>query len=88
MKTVSIPDALYVQLTEMATESGMSVDQLLADLITDAVDGPEDNYDHLFTPEVMQELDRIDAGAKTYSLEEVDEHMAEVRKEWQAKNLS
>jgi len=47
-----------------------------------------DNYDHLFTPEVIAELDAISAevkaGGKTYTSEEVSEHFADKHRKWVA----
>ena len=47
-----------------------------------------DNFDHLFTPEVIADLRTISAevkaGGKTYSMEEVDEHFVQKRKAWLA----
>jgi hypothetical protein len=51
-----------------------------------------DNYDHLFTPEVIAELDSISAeikaGGKTYSMEEVREHFVQKRQAWLANHSS
>jgi hypothetical protein len=45
-----------------------------------------ENFDHLFTPERIAHLDRIcaeiDAGGKMYSIEEVEEHLNTIRREW------
>ncbi len=48
----------------------------------------EDNFDHRFTPELLAHFDQISAdmrAGKKVSDEEVDKHLADVRKEWLAK---
>jgi hypothetical protein len=47
---------------------------------------PNDNFDHLFTPEVIAELDKISkaikAGEKTYTIKELNSHLKRRRREW------
>lgn len=51
-----------------------------------------DNYDHLFTPEVVADLRSIaaemESGGRVYSGEEIDEHFAQRRLEWLANHPS
>jgi len=48
--------------------------------------GEQENFDHLFTPEVIADLDKISdtikAGGKTYTMDEVDQHLEQKRQEW------
>jgi hypothetical protein len=45
-----------------------------------------EQFDHIFTPEVIARLDRISAeikaGGRTYTMDEVREHFEKKRKEW------
>ncbi len=50
------------------------------------IEDEADNFDHLFTPEVVAQLDKIyadiRAGGKKYSTDEVREHFENKRKAW------
>jgi len=91
MYQVRLNDKLYKEAERRAREAGFgSVDEFVADrLESDFSDGQE-NFDHLFTPEVIAHLDKISqkikAGGKTYTMEEVDEHFEKKRQEWLRKH--
>jgi len=86
---VSIPDSLYTQAQKAAVSSGFdNMDAYVLDLIShDVKAGRQENYDHIFTPEVLVELDAAAAEAKngmTYSRQQVDSYLAERKSEWLA----
>jgi hypothetical protein len=87
MHQIQLDDHLFQEAQRRATAAGFAtVDAYVADVLSHDPGEPTDNFDHLFTPEVLAELDHIsgeiDAGGKTYSLEEVREHFEKKRTEW------
>lgn len=80
---LQLTEQVYRQANQRAVEAGFSgLDEYLADAVSELVahvsgDDPE-LINRLFTPEVISDLDRIrtafQAGGKTYSSEEVDQH--------------
>lgn len=92
MQAVSIPDQLFAQAQHEAAANGVTVSAYVASLISQAVQSDPDNFDHFFTPSVIAELDEIvaeiDAGGKTYSSAEVDDHFIQKRNAWLANHPS
>jgi hypothetical protein len=89
MHKVHLEDQLYQQAQRRAAEAGFStVDEYVADVITHDLELIIETQDHLFTPEVINELDRISeavkAGGKTFSPEEVREHFRKRSESWRA----
>jgi hypothetical protein len=87
MHQVRLNDKLYKEAQRRAREAGFdSVDEFVADRLENDFSEEQENFDHLFTPEVIADLDkiseRIKAGGKTYTMEEVDEHFEKKRQEW------
>ena len=92
MQQVQIPDRVYNQVQQRAIAAGFkSVDDYVADVLLHDADAP-DNFDHLFTPALITELDRISseiaAGAKTYTLDELDAFLNETRESWRANHAA
>ncbi len=87
MRKVQISDQLFRIAQRRAEEAGFAtVEEYIADVVTqDAADDGE-NFDHLFTPELVAELDRISmaarAGEKTYSPAEIREHFRKKSEQW------
>jgi hypothetical protein len=87
MHQVHLADQLYQEAQRRATEAGFTtVDEYVADVIAQDLELCTENYDHVFTPEVIRELDRVSAaakaGGKTYSPEEVKEHFRKRSEAW------
>ena len=84
--TIEVSEETYVRLSATAAEAGLSgVEGYLASLIEHEVP----NYDHLFTPERMQEIERAslqvrEGRVSTY--EEVEKRHMSQRQEWIEKN--
>jgi hypothetical protein len=79
MHHVQLSEQLYRLARQRASEAGFqSVDDYVAEIVESEVSAATANLDHFFTPEILAELDQIhaavQAGAKTYTAEEVDEH--------------
>jgi hypothetical protein len=86
---VKLADELYQQAQRRASEAGYaSVDEYIAGVLTHELSdepGDDENLDHLFTPEFLAHLDTISAemhAGKSVSMEEIDQHLADVRKAW------
>jgi predicted lipid-binding transport protein (Tim44 family) len=91
MPQIQLDEATFNAVQRRASDAGYSsVDEYVADVLSEATEDETPNLDHLFTPELVAELDRInaeiDAGGKTYSSEEVDEHLARTRERWIQEN--
>jgi len=91
--TITIPDDAYAAANNRAQQEGFdSTEVFLSNLLISSIAPESDNYDHLFTPEVIADLDGISAtikaGGKTYSMEEVREHFSRKRTEWLASHPS
>ena len=87
MHQVNIADELYKDAQRRAIEAGFTtVDEYVADVISHDLELITENADHVFTPEVIRELDRVSAaakaGGKTYSAEEVKEHFRKRSEAW------
>jgi hypothetical protein len=89
MQQVQMPDQLYRVAQRRATEAGFAtVEEYIADVVTQDVADDTENFDHLFTPQVVSELEQISAAAKaggrTYTSEEVGEHFRKKSDAWRA----
>jgi hypothetical protein len=87
MQQVQLSDQLYREAERRARKAGFAtVDEFVADRLKTDFSEEQENFDHLFTPEVIADLDRISAqikaGGKTYTMQEVDEHLEKKRQEW------
>ena len=89
MFDVRIPDDIYQQAARAAQARDVSLEVFVAEAVKLHLQEESEDFDHLFTPEVIAELDGIvaelDAGGKSYSAAEVDAHFIAKRKEWLAK---
>jgi len=88
MHQVNLADQIYQDAQCRAVEAGFTtVDDYIADMIAHDLEPSIENLDHLFTPEVIRDLDRSSAaakaGGKTYSAEEVKEHFRKRSEAWQ-----
>ena len=89
MHQVHLPDPLYEQARQRASEAGFqSVDEYVAEIVESDICAGAADYDHLFTPEVVAELEQIHAemkvGGKTLTPEEVDESLRRKSQAWTA----
>jgi hypothetical protein len=87
MPQIRLSDQLYKEAQRRAHEAGFStVDEFIADQLESNFSGQQENFDDRFTPEVLAHLDEISAdikaGGKTYSMEEVDQHLEKKQQEW------
>src|ERR1700683_94466 len=87
---VQLNEKLYKEAQRRAELAGFSsVDEYIADVVSQDLleaGGEDGNHDHLFTPQIIAELDQISAeiraGGKTYTLDEVERHFEKKREEW------
>jgi 2-keto-3-deoxy-L-rhamnonate aldolase RhmA len=91
MPQVQLSDELFKEAQRRASESGFaSIDEYVAEILSTDLNADVDNLDHLFTPQVIAQLDeisaQIQAGGKTYTVQEVQEHLERKRQEWPRKN--
>jgi len=84
--TISIPDEAYATATRRAEQEGFgSAETYLSDFIVSNIAGTPDNYDHLFTPAVIAELDAAVEEARSgnnISLDEVRRRFKMKRQVW------
>ena len=82
---IQLSDEMYDAAVERASETGCSsVDLYLAKLLAEDVADPE-NYDHIFTPEVLASLDEASAEVRTgkgLTVAQVREDLAKMRTQW------
>ena len=88
---LQLTDQLYAQAKRRAGEAGFkSVDEYIADVVSDELTEDAENLDHLFTPERIAHIDsviaNVKAGGKTYTVEEADALLAAHREDWIRKN--
>jgi hypothetical protein len=93
MPQIQLDDQVFQAAQRRAADGGYSsVNEYIADVVVHDISDKADNYDHLFTPERLAELDRIStaikSGGKTYTIDEVREHFDSKRKEWLANHVS
>lgn len=86
---VQLSDQLYRVAQRRASEAGFAtVEEYFADVVTQDVADDTENFDHLFTPRVVAELEQISAtakaGGKTHSSEEVRDHFRTKSDAWRA----
>jgi len=92
MPQVQLNDKVFDAAQRRAADGGYtSVDEYIADVVIGDLNGVE-NFDHLFTPERIAELETISAeikaGGKTYTIDEAQEHFETKRKAWLEKHAS
>jgi hypothetical protein len=91
MAKIQIDDEVFQAAQQRAADGGYpSVDAYITDVVVHdlteegGVETP--NFDHLFTPKVVAELERISAtaraGGKTYTSEEIREHFRKRSAAW------
>lgn len=81
-----------VALESIMSHNRLSPEEAIRQLLKQIAQTDTNNYDYIFTPEVIAELRKISSeirdGGKTYTMDEVDEHFAQKRKAWQANHPS
>jgi hypothetical protein len=86
MHQVQLNDKFYKEAERRAREAGFgSVDEFVAERLESDFSDKQEDFDDRFTPEVVAQLDRISddmKAAKSFSMEEVDKHLADVREAW------
>ena len=85
--SISVPDEVFIVLSQKAKIDGFeSTEQYVRDFILSGHEASPENFDHLFTPKVIEYLDeisaRIEAGEKTYTVQEAKEYLAQSRSRW------
>ncbi|HEY3780788.1 MAG TPA: hypothetical protein VGL56_06880 [Fimbriimonadaceae bacterium] len=91
MQEVHLSDQLYQLAKKRASDAGFtSVDEFVADIVQTEISEPTEDYDYLFTPERIANIDKVlsevKAGGKTYTPDEVDAHLSGRRAAWIQKN--
>jgi hypothetical protein len=89
MQQVQLSDQLFRIVQRRASEAGFAtVAEYIADVVTQDSADDTQNFDHLFTPEIVAELEQISAaaraGGKTYTSDEVSEHFRKKSEQWRA----
>lgn len=83
MQNIQISDQLYQEAQRRAAEAGFaSVDEFVADVLTNDFQNDIENLDHLFTPQRLAHIKRSDAeidAGQFFTSEEVREHFEQKR---------
>src|SRR5277367_4041060 len=83
MPEVRLDEKLYKEAQRRARDAGFdSVDEFVAEQLGSDFSVEQEDFDDRFTPEVIAHLDRISdqmKAGKSVSMEEVDNHLADVR---------
>jgi hypothetical protein len=90
MAQIELDDAVLAAATQKATDGGYaSVEAYIADIVIqdDCVGdtGKEPNLDHLFTAELLAEIDEADAEIDTghfFTTDQVDQYLSQEREKW------
>ena len=90
MHQVQLSEQLYRQAERRAAEAGYtSVDDFVTDVVSQSLSGDAEDFDHLFTPERLEHIDKaaadIEAGDFITS-EQAKAEFARQRSEWLQKN--
>lgn len=91
MHQIELSDQVYEYAKKRAKEEGFqNVNDYIASVVSMDLPQGTETFDHLFTPERLAHIDQVSAevkaGARTYTLDEVREHLSENRAEWLRKN--
>lgn len=83
MRQIQLNDQIYEQAERRASEAGFtSVDEYVADVVQQNLVEETENFDHLFTPQRLAEIEQaaadVDAG-NYYTAEQVREHFRKKR---------
>ena len=92
MHSINLNDNVYSKALKLASDRGYrSVDEFIAEVIeTEVATGTED-CDRLFTPEVLDAIDRGVADAKAgrvFAAADMGAHLAQWREEWRKDQAS
>jgi len=91
MYDVRIPERLYEKATQAAQANHVSLEEFVAEAVQLHLQADPGNHDHLFTPEIIAELDAAAAEVRTgkgLTGEQVDKHLAENKAKWLANHPS
>ena len=81
---IELTNEQYTRVQQMAKEGGDTPEDVVREAVSSYLGPSDDEIQAKFTPEVVAHLDRIcaevDAGAKTYTREEVDDHLRKLAK--------
>ena len=87
MPQVQLNEDVYKQARRRAAEEGFeSVDEYVEQVLSENAQEQPQDFDYVFTPERIAHLDKIcadlDAGGKTFTPQELEEHLDEKRAQW------
>lgn len=92
MHQVQLADTLYQEAQRRAVEAGFSsVDEYVADVLSQELAEENMNLDSLFTPERLAHIDQAAAeikAGKSFTAEQADAEFATRRAEWLRKKSS
>jgi Arc/MetJ-type ribon-helix-helix transcriptional regulator len=90
MHQIQLTNQVYDRVKRRADKAGFgSVDEYIINLLEEDESVEAPNLDHLFTPERLAIIDKAVEQIKNgefYTMEEVDEFLAQNRAEWIRKN--
>jgi hypothetical protein len=89
MYEIRIPDDVYKQVERAAKANHLSLEAFVVEALQLHSKEDSDNFDHLFTPELLAAIDRSAeevAEGKTLTIGQVREQRKLQRKEWEEGN--
>lgn len=87
MQQIQVADDLYTDAQRRAADAGFAnVDEYITEVVRRHLRDESGGFDSLFTADRLAHLDQIaseiEAGGKTYTVEELNEHFEQKRKSW------
>ena len=83
---INIPEEAYAVAVKRARTEGFgSAEVYLSDFIAGAITSDHENFDHIFTPELIERLDAAVAEArdgKNWTLDQMQKHFETKRQIW------
>ena len=89
---VELTDEQYARIRLLAKEGGDTPEEVVREAVASYLGPTDDEIRAKFSPEVMAHLDslmdEVRAGGRTYTQEDVDAHLEEVKKKWRQSRAS
>ncbi len=90
--TIEIPEEAYLAVQQQALNGGFeTTERYISDIVVSTAMHDSENFDHIFTADIIADLNTIsrgiEAGEKTFTMDEVHDRLAETRRKWLANEV-